>query len=75
LIQIKNVEGFASPIGGRCAPYCEAHRGGVDRRAIDGGKFKAVNSRDKNFARAKVERRRANEILVASTKDRTPSSL
>jgi hypothetical protein len=27
--------------------------------AIDGGKFKAVNNRDKNFTRAKVERRRA----------------
>ena len=27
--------------------------------AIDGGKFKAVNNRDKNFTRAKVQRRRA----------------
>src|SRR5918997_1258547 len=27
--------------------------------AIDGSKFKAVNNRDKNFTRAKVERRRA----------------
>src|SRR5437879_10613919 len=27
--------------------------------AIDGSKFKAVNSRDRNFTRAKVERRRA----------------
>lgn len=27
--------------------------------AIDGSKFKAVNNRDRNFARAKVERRRA----------------
>ena len=27
--------------------------------AIDGGKFKAVNNRDRNFTRAKVERRRA----------------
>jgi hypothetical protein len=27
--------------------------------AIDGGQFKAVNNRDKNFTRAKVERRRA----------------
>jgi len=26
--------------------------------AIDGSKFKAVNTRDKNFARGKVERRR-----------------
>jgi hypothetical protein len=26
--------------------------------AIDGSKFKAVNNRDKNFTRAKVERRR-----------------
>ena len=29
------------------------------RVAIDGSKFKAVNNRDKNFTRAKVERRRA----------------
>src|SRR4051795_10755044 len=27
--------------------------------AIDGSKFKAVNTRDKNFTRAKIERRRA----------------
>jgi hypothetical protein len=27
--------------------------------AIDGSKFRAVNNRDKNFTRAKVERRRA----------------
>jgi hypothetical protein len=27
--------------------------------AIDGSKFKAVNNRDENFTRAKVERRRA----------------
>jgi hypothetical protein len=27
--------------------------------AIDGSKFKVVNTRDKNFTRAKVERRRA----------------
>ena len=27
--------------------------------AIDGSKFKAVNNREKNFTRAKVERRRA----------------
>src|SRR5436305_14180407 len=27
--------------------------------AIDGSKFKAVNNRDKNFTRAKMERRRA----------------
>jgi transposase len=26
--------------------------------AIDGSKFKAVNNRDKNFTRGKVERRR-----------------
>jgi transposase len=26
--------------------------------AIDGSKFKAVNNRDRNFTRAKVERRR-----------------
>jgi hypothetical protein len=28
--------------------------------AIDGSKFKAVNNRDKNFTRAKVERRRGS---------------
>ena len=34
--------------------------------AIDGSKFKAVNTRDKNFTRAKVERRRAQlETSVA----------
>ena len=27
--------------------------------AIDGGKFKAVNNRDRNFTRGNVERRRA----------------
>jgi hypothetical protein len=27
--------------------------------AIDGSKFKAVNNRDRNFTRAKVERRRS----------------
>jgi ribosomal protein L14E/L6E/L27E len=27
--------------------------------AIDGSKFKAVNNRDKNFTRAKMQRRRA----------------
>ena len=31
----------------------------MSRVAIDGSKFKAVNNRDKNFTRAKVERRRA----------------
>jgi transposase len=30
--------------------------------AIDGSKFKAVNNRDKNFTRAKVERRRAQQL-------------
>ena len=33
--------------------------------AIDGSKFKAVNNRDKNFTRAKVERRRLLEESVA----------
>jgi hypothetical protein len=34
--------------------------------AIDGSKFKAVNNRDRNFTRAKVERRRAQlEEIVA----------
>ena len=32
--------------------------------AIDGSKFKAVNNRDKNFTRAKVERRRAKESVA-----------
>jgi transposase len=33
--------------------------------AIDGRKFKAVNNRDKNFTRAKVERRRARRASHA----------
>lgn len=34
--------------------------------AIDGSKFKAVNNRDKNFTKGKVERRRAQlEASVA----------
>jgi transposase len=37
--------------------------------AIDGSKFKAVNNRDKNFTRAKVERRRAQ--LEESVERRT----
>ena len=38
--------------------------------AIDGSKFKAVNNRDKNFTRAKVERRRAQlaESVIAARK-------
>jgi hypothetical protein len=51
----------------RCAGYVRASsnsaaRWASSRRrafAIDGSKFKAVNNRDKNFTRAKVERRRA----------------
>ena len=49
--------------------------------AIDGSKFKAVNNRDKNFTRAKVERRRAQlEESVArylsqlDTADRQPAT-
>jgi transposase len=49
--------------------------------AIDGSKFKAVNNRDRNFTRAKVERRRAQlEESVArylsqlDTADRQPPS-
>lgn len=49
--------------------------------AIDGSKFKAVNSRDRNFTRAKVDRRRAQiEESVArylgqlDTADRQPPS-
>src|SRR5713226_8269321 len=47
--------------------------------AIDGSKFKAVNNRDRNFTRAKVERRRA-QVGVArylsqlDTADRQPPS-
>jgi hypothetical protein len=41
------------PPGGHCRK--SARR----RAAIDGSKFKAVNTRDKNFTRNKVERRRA----------------
>ena len=38
----------------------------ADDVAIDGSKFKAVNNRDRNFTRAKVERRRAQlEASVA----------
>jgi hypothetical protein len=43
----------------------QTNRAGLDERltaagvAIDGSKFKVVNNRDKNFTRAKVERRRA----------------
>jgi hypothetical protein len=29
--------------------------------AIDGGKFKVVNTRDRNFTQAKMQRRLANE--------------
>ena len=46
-----------------CARFVELCRGmGLLAKAsvaIDGSKFKAVNNRDKNFTRAKVERRRA----------------
>src|SRR3981189_3549370 len=46
-----------------CARLCELCREmGLLRKtsvAIDGSKFKAVNNRDRNFTRAKVERRRA----------------
>jgi transposase len=49
--------------------------------AIDGSKFKAVNNRDKNFTRAKVERRRAQlddsvarYLSQLDTADRQPSS-
>ena len=49
--------------------------------AIDGSKFKAVNNRDKNFTRAKVERRRAQlgesvarYLSQLDTADRQPPS-
>ena len=49
--------------------------------AIDGSKFKAVNNRDKNFTRAKVERRRtqleesvARYLSQLDTADRQPPS-
>jgi hypothetical protein len=46
-----------------CARFVELCREmgllATSRVAIDGSKFKAVNNRDKNFTRAKVERRRA----------------
>ena len=46
-----------------CARFVELCRGmgllTTTSVAIDGSKFKAVNNRDKNFTRAKVERRRA----------------
>src|SRR5262245_57608790 len=48
-----------------CARFVELCRGmGLLTKAsvvIDGSKFKAVNNRDKNFTRAKVERRRAQD--------------
>src|SRR5205814_9837655 len=45
----------------RCAPSLSPCRQGLLTKAsgaIDGSKFKAVNTRDKNFTRGKVERRR-----------------
>lgn len=46
-----------------CARFVELCRGmgllTTSSVAIDGSKFKAVNNRDRNFTRAKVERRRA----------------
>ena len=33
--------------------------GSTSSKPLDGSKFKAVNTRDKNFTRGKVERRRA----------------
>src|SRR5262245_21607136 len=50
-------------IGKVCARFVELCREmgllATPSVAIDGSKFKAVNNRDKNFTRAKVERRRA----------------
>jgi hypothetical protein len=50
-------------IGKACARFVELCREmgllATASVAIDGSKFKAVNNRDKNFTRAKVERRRA----------------
>jgi transposase len=50
-------------IGQVCARFVELCREmgllATANVAIDGSKFKAVNNRDKNFTRAKVERRRA----------------
>jgi transposase len=44
--------------------------------AIDGSKFKAVNNRDKNFTRGKVERRRAQlDESVARYLERIPVTL
>ena len=45
----------------RSSSSCAAEMGLLDKAsvAIDGSKFKAVNTRDKNFTRGKVERRRA----------------
>ena len=56
-------KGNGSAIRKVCARFVELCRGmGLLAHAsvaIDGSKFKAVNNRDKNFTRAKVERRRA----------------
>ena len=43
--------------------------------AIDGSKFKAVNNRDRNFTRAKVERRRSQleESVASVLLDRQPA--
>ena len=37
--------------------------------AIDGSKFKAVNTRDKNFTRRKVERRRGAWTIRSANQD------
>jgi transposase len=53
-----------------CARFVELCRGmgllATASVAIDGSKFKAVNNRDRNFTRAKVERRRAQLMIVAA---------
>jgi hypothetical protein len=45
---------------------CSRHR----TVAIDGSKFKAVNTRDKNFTQNKVERRRAQLVKLESEMQR-----
>jgi hypothetical protein len=42
--------------------------------AIDGSKFKAVNNRDKNFTRAKVERRGARGLSFSSPAAADPAA-
>ena len=54
-------------------PIAKLTKAALIGRAIDGSRFKAVNNRYKNFTRAKVERRRGNEILWPAQKTARPA--